>query len=163
MLIAKLKDQKHKDPLIVIIVSVIISSVLVVYPLSYDLSGWRPQIMFMVMLFWVMCQPTWCGVWFAFALGLFNDLLIDAPLGVNALSFVLITFVMRYFTRERRILTFLNLWTIATIALVVHLLFLWFAQIMGDFHFSIARHWQPLLSSVLFWPVLYYCLRKWRI
>ncbi|MFB0984572.1 MAG: rod shape-determining protein MreD, partial [Acinetobacter towneri] len=29
--------------------------------------------------------------------------------------------------------------------------------------FLFARHWQPLLSSILLWPVLYYFLRKWRI
>lgn len=163
MPIAKLKYEKRKDPLIVIILSIVISSVLVVYPLSYEVSGWRPLVMFMVMLFWVLCQPTWCGVWFAFAIGLFTDLLIDAPLGLNALSCVVITFIVRYFTRERRILTFWNLWTIVILALIAHLFLLWMAQIMGEVHFSIARHWQPLLSSIVCWPVIYYCLHKWRI
>ena len=163
MRIAKLKFEKRKDPLIIIILSIVISSVLMVYPLSYDISGWRPLIMFMVMLFWVMCQPTWCGVWFAFAIGLFTDLLIDSPLGLNALSFVTITFIVRYFTRERRILTFMNLWTIVLLALIAHLFFIWMALIMAGFHFSIARHWQPLVTSVLCWPIIYYCLHKWRI
>ena len=42
MPIAKLRYEKRKDPLIVIILSVIVGSVLMVYPLSYDISGWRP-------------------------------------------------------------------------------------------------------------------------
>ncbi|MGM7375827.1 rod shape-determining protein MreD, partial [Acinetobacter baumannii] len=67
--------------------------VLMIYPLSYDISGWRPLIMLMIMLFWVVCQPTWCGVWFAFGMGIFTDLLLDAPLGLNALSFVIVTFI----------------------------------------------------------------------
>ncbi|MCU4359506.1 rod shape-determining protein MreD [Acinetobacter ursingii] len=163
MPIAKLKYEKRKDPLIIIIISIIISSILMIYPLSYEVSGWRPLVMLMVMLFWVLCQPTWCGVWFAFATGLFTDLLIDSPLGLNALSFVLITFIVRYFTRERRILTFMNLWTIVILALIAHLFFMWMAQIMGGFHFSIARHWQPLMTSILCWPIIYYCLHKWRI
>ncbi|WP_374663275.1 rod shape-determining protein MreD [Acinetobacter sp.] len=163
MPIAKLNRPENRDPLFPIIFSVVIASVLIVYPLSYDISGWRPLFMLMVMLFWVLCQPTWCGVWFAFGTGLFVDLLVDAPLGMNALSFVLIAFTARFLTRERRILTFSNLWIIASIAVLAHLFFVWIAQVMSGVHFSFARHWQPLLSSILLWPVLYYLLKKWRI
>ncbi len=163
MLIAKMRSQKPQDPLIPIILSVIVASVLLVYPLSYTLSGWRPLWMMMIMLFWVLCQPTWCGVWFAFATGIFTDLLLDAPLGLNALSFVLITFIVRFFTRERRILTFANLWLIAAMAILAHLFFIWMARIMGGVQFSLAQHWQPLLTSILAWPLLYFLLRKWRI
>jgi rod shape-determining protein MreD len=74
MPIAKLRAAKQRDPLFPIIFSVIIASVLMVYPLSYALSGWRPLFMMMVMLFWVLCQPTWSGIWFAFAVGIFTDL-----------------------------------------------------------------------------------------
>lgn len=112
---------------------------------------------------WVVCQPTWCGVWFAFGMGIFTDLLLDAPLGLNALSFVIVTFITRFLIRERRILTFGNLWTIATLVIIAHLAFMWVTQTMGGIHFSIARHWQPLMTSILTWPVIYYCLAKWRI
>ena len=163
MPIAKLKHEKRKDPLWGIIISIIVGSVLMIYPLSYDVSGWRPVIMLMIMLFWVVCQPTWCGVWFAFGMGIFTDLLLDAPLGLNALSFVLIAFGIRFFIRERRVLTFGNLWTIASLAIIAHLTFMWVAQIMGGIHFSLTRHWQPIITSILAWPILYYCLAKWRI
>ena len=163
MLIAKLRSEKNRDPLIAIIVSVIICSILIVYPLSYAVSGARPLFMLLVMLFWVMCQPTWCGIWFAFGTGIFADLLVDAPLGMNALSFVIITFVARFLTRERRILTFGNLWVICFLAVLAHLLMTWMAQIMGGVQFSIARHWQPLVSSTFIFPVIYFLLKKWRI
>ena len=163
MPIAKLSRPAHRDPLAAIVISVILASVLMVYPLSYALSGWRPLFMMLVMLFWVLCQPTWCGVWFAFGTGIFVDLLVDAPLGMNALSFVLLAFIARFLTRERRVLTFGNLWAIASIAVLAHLFFAWMAQVMSGVHFSLARHWQPLLTSVLAWPVIYYMLKKWRI
>lgn len=163
MPIAKLRAAKQRDPLLPIIVSVIFASVLMVYPFSYTLSGWRPLFMMMVMMFWVLCQPTWCGIWFAFTVGIFTDLLLDAPLGLNALSFVLLTFISRFFTKERRIMTFANIWVIVGLAVVAHLLLTWIAQIMLGGQFSIARHWQPLLSSVLAFPILYFFLKKWRI
>jgi len=119
--------------------------------------------MFLIMLFWVLCQPTWCGIWFAFTLGLFTDLLLDAPLGMNALSYVLIAFLTRYFIRERRVLTFSNLWVITMLAILAHLTFTFMAQVMAGTHFSITRHWQTLISSIFCWPILYYLLKRWRI
>ena len=163
MPIAKLNYMKRKDPLWMIILSIVIGSILMVYPMAYDTAGWRPSIMLMIMLFWVLYQPVWCGVWFAFAVGIFVDLLLDAPLGLNALSFVLLSFAIRYFIRERRILTFGNSWVIAVIAIVAHLAFFWVSQTISGVHFSITRHWQPMLTSVLAWPLVYYCLHKWRI
>lgn len=163
MSIAKMQPKTHRDPLFPIIISVIVASALVVYPLSYSVSGWRPQFMLMVMLFWVLCQPTWCGVWFAFSTGIFLDLLMDAPLGLNALSFIIVAFMARFLTRERRILTFGNLWVITTLALIAHLMITFFAQVLSGEHFSIPRHWLPLLTSVVIYPVIYYLLRKWRI
>ena len=159
----KIAADKHKDPLIAIIVSVIICSVLVVYPLNYTLAGWRPLIMLMVTLFWILCQPSWCGVWFAFGIGLFTDLLLDAPLGLNALSYVLITFIVRYFIRERRVMTFANTWIIVSMSVVAHLVFILLAQVISDVQSSITRHWLPLMSSIGLWPVLYYCLKRWRV
>ena len=74
MLVANYRPEKPRDPFIWIVISILLASVLTVYPLAYDLSAWRPFIMLLVMLFWVLCQPTWCGVWFAFGLGIFTAL-----------------------------------------------------------------------------------------
>ena len=165
MLIAKTlsQEKKNRDPLFAIVISIVIASILTVYPWSYAVAGWRPAFMVLITLFWVLCHPTWCGVWFSFTIGLFTDLLLGAPLGMNAFSFVVICFFSRYFIRERRVLTFGNLWIIVTLALLTHLVILLLAQAMMGVHFSIARHWQPLLGSILFWPIQYYLLRKWRI
>lgn len=155
-------SSKPRDPLTAIIVSVLVVSILTIYPLSYGMSAWRPSMLFLLMLYWMICQPTWCGVWFAFGLGIFTDLLLDAPLGLNALFYVLISFVIRFYTRDRSIMGFWNLWLVSSIALAVYLCFMWFSFSVIDPQLNIARHWQPLLSSVLLWPILFYSLRKWR-
>lgn len=162
MALAKKQNFQSRDPLIAIVISVVIGSVLMVYPVSYFLSGWRPTFMLLIMLFWVMCQPAWCGVWFAFMVGVFTDLLMEYPLGLNAMSFVLIAFFARFFTRERRIMTQTNLWMIAIIAIAFHLLLMWLLLVMSGNEMGILRHWQALLSSVLIWPVVYWGLKKWR-
>ena len=78
------------------------------------------------------------------------------------MSFVLIAFFARFFTRERRIMTQTNLWMIAIIAIAFHLLLMWLLLVMAGNEMGILRHWQALLSSVLIWPVVYWSLKKWR-
>lgn len=56
---------------------------------------------------------------------------------MNALSFVTIAFVARFLTRERRILTFGNLWVISFMAVLAHLFMTWIAQIMGECSFQL--------------------------
>ena len=60
MSIAKMKSRKHRDPLMAIVISVIVASILMVYPLSYNLSGWRP--LFMPVSYTHLTLPTICSV-----------------------------------------------------------------------------------------------------
>ncbi|MEY4517359.1 MAG: hypothetical protein RL180_1705 [Pseudomonadota bacterium] len=150
-----------QDPLWGIILSIMVASVCTVYPIPYDVVGLRPLLMFMVMLFWVLCQPVWCGMWFAFGMGMACDLMLDSPLGQHAFSFVLLAFAARYVAQNRRILTFLNLWVIALVACFLHLLVLFVLQKITGLDLSLA-HWRPWLPSVFLWPLLVYLLRRWR-
>ena len=61
MPIAKLNYKTRKDPLWMIIFSIVLGSVLMVYPMAYETSGWRPSVMLMIMLFWILYQPGWSG------------------------------------------------------------------------------------------------------
>lgn len=162
MSLAKKQNFESKDPLWAIIFSVVIASVLMVYPVSYEMSAWRPVFMLLVMLFWVMCQPAWCGVWFALALGFFTDFLNEIPIGISGLSYIIIAFGMRYFTREKRIMTFYNLWVIAAISVISYLFLVWVMLVLSGEDVHIIRHWKPVMISILVWPILYSGLKKWR-
>ncbi len=163
MPIHKILDYLRNDPLVVIILSVVVSSVLMVYPLLYSIAGWRPHFMFLITLFWVMCQPTWCGVWFSFAMGLFTDLLLGLPLGANALSFVILGFIARLLTREFAYIPFLFLWLISGVAVLFYVLVMWIGLSLADVPFVSSRHWQPLLSSIAVFPVIFWLLKRWRV
>jgi rod shape-determining protein MreD len=161
--LSKVGRFRTSDPILPIFISTVIASILVVYPLPYFVSSWRPLFFLLVMLFWVLCQPVWCGVWFAFTLGLISDFLLDATLGQYAMSFAIIAFLVQYFTRNQRVLTFVNLWIIVTIAVFLHLLIQVIFQTMADIQFSLLRHWHPWLSSILAWPLVYMSLKRWKV
>ena len=157
------KRVKSRDPLLPIIFSLVVCSILVVYPLPYAVALWRPPFFLLVTLFWVLCQPVWCGVWFAFFTGLMSDLLLDGMLGQHAMSFVIVAFLGRYFSRNQRVLTFSNLWIIIALAVFLHLLIQFIFQKMADIQFPVTRHWTPWISSMLAWPVIYGLLKRWRM
>lgn len=150
-----------KDPLWAILFSLVVASVGTVYPVPYDMVGWRPLFSLIIMLFWVLCQPVWCGMWFAFALGLATDLMLDSALGQHAFSFVIIAFAARYVAQNRRVLTFVNLWLIAIAAISLHLLLMFVLQKITGLDVVIT-HWRPWLPSVVLWPMVVFILGRWR-
>jgi rod shape-determining protein MreD len=116
--------------------------------------------MLMVMLFWVLCQPTWCGVWFAFV-WVFLPIYCLMHLWFKCAEFCRDYFWARYFIRERRVslLEFMDYCDSCDFGLVI---FVWVTQVMAGINYPVMRHWQPLISSVL----LGLCLllfKKWRV
>lgn len=150
-----------RDPLVMIVLSLLVASVLTVYPVAYSIATWRPLFMLLVMVFWLIFQPKWCGIWFAFSVGLIADLLLDYQLGQHGFSFVLIAFLLRYLTRERRVLQPLLMWAFVLAASFIHVLLMFFLQKMFGAGVSLA-HWLPWLSTALCWPVVYGLLKRWR-
>ena len=150
-----------RDPLLMIVISLLLASVLTVYPVAYDWAAWRPLFMLLVMMFWLVYQPKWCGVWFAFGIGLSCDLLLDYQLGQHGLSFVLIAFFLRYLTRERRVLQPLLMWAFVLAMSFLHVLLMFILQkLFGEG--VLLSHWLPWLSTALCWPLVYGLLKRWR-
>ena len=81
---------------IVMAISFIIASVLSVYPLSAEIALFRPMWMIMMLIFWLIFQPTLIGMGLAFVVGLFADLLTDSRIGQQALCAVLVAFFIKF-------------------------------------------------------------------
>ncbi len=59
--------------LAVIVLSFIVASSLSVYPLSPSMATLRPMVMMMVLIFWLLFQPRYVGVFAAFTIGIIAD------------------------------------------------------------------------------------------
>ena len=57
-----------------IIISFVIASSLNVYPLSPSMATLRPMIMIMVLIFWLLFQPRYVGIFTAFTIGLIAEI-----------------------------------------------------------------------------------------
>lgn len=133
--------------------SLVAASMLNVYPLSPIFAPYRPMILVLVLIFWLIYEPNWVGVGSAFLVGLLADLLFDAHLGHQALALSLVAFLLRFAQRYAKRVSFEATWLLTAAALVLYRLLWWFFQSFGDA--SVAFGGWSLVVSVLSYPLVW--------
>ena len=154
-------DSEHANGLLlaIIVLSFIIASSLSVYPLSPSMATLRPMIMIMVLIFWLLFQPRYVGIFSAFTIGLIADLLMDTHLGQQAFSAVLVALVIKATSIYIRQLNTVSAWLIASLGLVIFQVSLWILQMFIQNVFA-AQSALSLLMSIISWPLVLLALRK---
>lgn len=143
----------------IIVISFIIASSLNVYPLDASTATLRPMVMIMVLIFWLLFQPRYVGIFTAFTIGLIADLLMDTHLGQQAFAAVMVALVIKISSIYIRQLNTLSAWLIASLGLIVFQLSLWVLQLaiqnifVGQFAIS-------LIMSIISWPLVLLALRR---
>ncbi len=154
-------DSDHAIGLLhaVIVLSFIIASSLSVYPLNPSMATLRPMIMIMVLIFWLLFQPRYVGIFSAFAIGLIADLLMDTHLGQQAFSAVAVALMIKVTSIYIRQLNTISAWIIASLGLFVFQASLWMLQMFVQDVF-VAQSTFSLLMSIISWPLVLLTLRK---
>lgn len=143
----------------IIVISFIIASSLNVYPLDASTATLRPMVLIMVLIFWLLFQPRYVGIFTAFTIGLIADLLMDTHLGQQAFAAVMVALVIKISSIYIRQLNTLSAWLIASLGLIVFQLSLWILQLaiqnifVGQFAIS-------LIMSIISWPLVLLALRR---
>ncbi len=155
-----LSNSEHTSSkmLLAIILSFVVASTPNVYPLSPTMATLRPMIMIMVLIFWLLFQPRYVGIFTAFVVGIAADLLMDTHLGQQAFAAVVMVLALRIASIQVKQLNTLSAWFLATIGLVVFQLSLWILQLLTQ-SFFVAQSGLSLLMSILSWPLILLVLR----
>ncbi|MGO2506628.1 MAG: rod shape-determining protein MreD [Psychrobacter alimentarius] len=142
-----------------IILSFVAASSLNVYPLNPSMATLRPMVMIMVLIFWLLFQPRYIGIFTAFTIGIIADLLMDTHLGQQAFSAVVVALIIKITSIYVRQLNTLSAWLIASLGLIVFQISLWVLQMFIQNVF-IAQSALSLLMSIISWPLVLLVLRK---
>lgn len=142
-----------------IILSFVAASSLNVYPLNPSMATLRPMVMIMVLIFWLLFQPRYVGIFTAFTIGIIADLLMDTHLGQQAFAAVVVALVIKITSIYVRQLNTLSAWLIASLGLIVFQISLWVLQMFIQNVF-IAQSALSLLMSIISWPLVLLVLRK---
>ena len=119
----------------------------------------RPMIMIMVLIYWLLFQPRYVGIFTAFTIGLITDLLMDTHLGQQAFAAVVVALVIKITSIYVRQLNTISAWLIASLGLIVFQLNLWMLQMFIQNTF-IAKSALSLMMSIISWPLVLLALRK---
>lgn len=143
----------------VIVLSFIIASSLSVYPLSPSMATLRPLVMMMVLIFWLLFQPRYVGIFSAFTIGIIADLLMDTQLGQQAFAAVMVALTIKVTSIYIRQLNTISAWLIASLGLIIFQVNLWVLQLFIQNTFM-AQSALSLLMSMISWPLVLLLLRK---
>lgn len=143
--------------LLTIVLSFVLASMMSVYPLSFELARYRPMMLLLVLIFWVIYQPKWVGVGIAFFVGLLADLLLDTHLGYQAFCAVASVFTIRILTLYTKRLDLTSAWILAIASMTVYRLFLW---LFHSFESSglVLVGFRGYVVSILLFPVVWHIL-----
>ena len=145
--------------IVVIVLSFIIASSLNVYPLSPNMATLRPMVMIMVLIYWLLFQPRYVGIFTAFTIGLIADLLMDTHLGQQAFAAVVVALVIKITSIYVKQLNTISAWLIASLGLVVFQINLWMLQMFIQ-NIFVAKSALSLMMSIISWPLVLLALRK---
>ncbi|MDN5619295.1 MAG: rod shape-determining protein MreD [Psychrobacter sp.] len=145
--------------IVVIVLSFIIASSLNVYPLSPNMATLRPMVMIMVLIYWLLFQPRYVGIFTAFTIGLIADLLMDTHLGQQAFAAVVVALVIKITSIYVKQLNTISAWLIASLGLVVFQFNLWILQMFIQ-NIFVAKSALSLMMSIISWPLVLLALRK---
>lgn len=125
-----------------------------IIPINPALRWLRPDLVTMVLIYWVAHAPNQIGVVFAFGVGILFDLLTGMLVGSMGLTLAIVAFFTMNLRLRLRIYRFWQkLIMIMLLVACSQLIRLWIQMLIGHPPASF-MYWLSSISSALLWPVL---------
>ena len=143
-----------------IILTIIIASLLGIMPMPQWLEIWRPEWIALVLVYWVIALPHRIGLFTAWIVGFFVDVLEGSLLGLNAIALTLIAYVaLSLYQRLRMFTPLQQSTTILMLIGVSQLLIFWVLTATGQNTPLNLLFVVSAVSSALVWPLVFVLLR----
>ncbi len=145
-----------------IYLSLVVALLLTVIPVPFQISLFRPDWVLLVLMYWTLALPRRVNILTAFFIGFLTDVLVGTVLGVNALAFSVVTFVMAVnYLKIRNFAVIQQSLLVGLLLALYHLLLFWLSHFLTGVVFRPAYLW-PVLTGMLVWPWLFWLLRRYR-
>ena len=142
-----------------IYISFVLAYALTLVPSSWDWAMWMPHWVFITSMFWAVYFPHKHGVGWAWFAGLWLDVVVGYPVGVNAFAMAISVALAIFIGPRFRIYSvWLQTWMVFVLAAVCQLLTFWAKNIYSLPNSGLESLWAAL-TSALVWPLIYAYLR----
>ena len=143
-----------------IFLTIIFAGMLGVMPLPEWLEVWRPEWIALVVVYWVIALQHRIGLFTAWIVGFFVDVLEGSLLGLNAITLTLIAYVaLSLYQRLRMFTPLQQSTTILMLIGVSQLLIFWVLTATGQNTPQNLMFVMSALSSAIVWPLVFVLLR----
>jgi len=143
-----------------ILLSLIFSVILTIS--TFPLGSFSPDWTQLFLIYWILAAPLSIGLLSSWIVGLVLDVVLGSTLGINALMYTIISYlVFKIHNITRYITVFQQSIVIIAILLIKFTLVLWIDSILSINNYNISLYWS-CLTSALCWPLVFYSLRAIR-
>ena len=140
-----------------IFLSLIFSVILTIS--TFPLGSFSPDWTQLFLIYWILAAPLSIGLLSSWIVGLVLDVVLGSTLGINALMYTIISYlVFKIHNITRYITVFQQSIVIIAILLIKFTLVLWIDSILSINNYNISLYWS-CLTSALCWPLVFYSLR----
>ena len=147
----------------VIVSTVILAGLFSIIPLPDWLEAYRPEWAALVMIYWVIALPHRIGLFTAWLVGLFMDVLEGSLLGLNALALALVAYLAMSLYQRMRMFTAIQQSSTVLILVGIHqLLSFWVLTANSQNTAPNLIFMISALSSAIIWPFVFLGLRYLR-
>jgi rod shape-determining protein MreD len=146
----------------IILMTFIVAAMLTIMPLPDSVVWLRPAWVGLVVIYWSMAMPQHFSIGFAWAMGLFMDILLGTLLGQHALALSIIAyFVVKLHTRLRLFPLFQQSLAVLALLLLYQFLAYWPEGLLKQ-QVTCWTYWLAPVVGMLLWPWAYFLLRSIR-
>ena len=120
-----------------------------------DLNFFSINVHYILVYFWVLRQPNSLGYGFIFLSGIINDVVFGLPLGINALSLLIIAAVASYVRVVTVRITLINDWISFVPALLIANFIYFFSLYLANYSVDYLILFKNSVFTFIFYPVLW--------
>jgi len=145
-----------------IYLSLFVALLLTVMPMPQMVKLARPDWVLLVLTYWTLALPQRVSIGTAFVSGFIVDVLVGTVLGVNALAFSVVIFVIaQHHLKIRNFAVVQQALLLGLFLALYQLLLFWLSHFLTGVYFRPQYLW-PVLTGMLVWPWLFWLLRRYR-
>jgi len=135
---------------------------LLITTMTFTFGVFSPDWIQLVLIYWLLAVPSVIGLIGSWVIGIIADVTLGATLGMHALTYVGISFIIM---QSYKFLRYLTVYQQAIIILIILILkytiLLWIDRLLDINDYTLSIYWTPLMSAIL-WPIVFYILRSIR-
>ncbi len=130
------------------------------FPLPHSITPFRPQWGTLILFYLGVFTPLYTGIIRSWLLGLITDILAGTLFGAHALIFAFVTLITLRFHLQLRNFPLLQQSIALAFIVAANLLLEYLLRSATQNPPTSWLFWSPILTTPLFWPVIYALLRR---